>query len=334
MAQPPDGRRPMPWEPSEPVPPAEAPTVAWTPPDGAADPAVPHPAAPATPPAEPLTSPAEPLTPPDPSGAPAAAPADTPSEPASPLISWSPSGGTAPPASPPGSPAAGEQAPVVGWAAPSDARQASPIAGYVVAGTGSRVVAYIIDGVLLAIVSLVIASIADPDLFDPTTPPVATRSMPLLLTGLIGIGIDYAYYVGLWTSRGRATLGMRLLRIHVIDQRRDEPLKLVPASARWLLVTGAFSILLLLPIAQEIMGLAIIIWSIVLLASVINNPLRQGIHDQAAGSLVVQRVGVRSNAAVVGCLLLVLLFVVWPIVALIALGPQMEEFLLEVGQSI
>jgi phosphohistidine swiveling domain-containing protein len=67
------------------------------------------------------------------------------------------------------------------------------------------------------------------------------------------------------------------------------------------------------------------------------NPLRQGIHDQAAGSLVVQRAGVTSNAAVVGCLLVVALFILLPIIsiiALIALGSQVEDILREVGQSI
>jgi hypothetical protein len=64
------------------------------------------------------------------------------------------------------------------------------------------------------------------------------------------------------------------------------------------------------------------------------NPLGQGIHDQAAGSLVVQRVGVGSNALLVGCLVLMALFIVLPVLSLILVGGQIEQILLDIGQSI
>lgn len=324
MAEPPDGRRPLPEEPSDAVPPAESPTVAWTPPD--------------EPPA-----PAEPLTPPD------AAPPPAASEEwgaQNPLISWTPSGGSTPPSGgapangplwPPADPATGAPPGVAGWTGPADSRQASPVAGYVIAGTGSRVVGYLVDAVLLGIVNLIVISIADPRALDPQAPIASSVSVPVLLGQAIVMGIEFAYFVGFWTSRGRATIGMRLVRIHVIDARADRPLQLVPAAARWLLLSGAIGIIGLLPIAPGIAGLAALIWLIVLLVSVQGNPLRQGIHDQAAGSLVVQRTGVSSNAAVVGCLLLVALFIVLPIISLvwlIALGGPMEDVLREIGQSI
>jgi uncharacterized RDD family membrane protein YckC len=344
MTEPPDGRRPPPSEPPDTVPPAEAPTVAWTPPDDHGPPQ--DAAAPGqTPRTLDPDAIAEPLAPPD------AAPAPSgPQEPAAeewasqnPLISWAPSGGATPPAdgAPPAGPvwpttppADGSPPAVVGWAVPADSRQASPVAGYVVAGTGSRLVGYLVDAVLLAIVNVIVISIADPSALDPQAPLASTISLPVLLGQLIVMGFEFAYFVGFWTSRGSATIGMRLVRIHVIDARGDRPLMVVPAAARWLLLSGAIGLIGLLPIAPGISGLAALIWLIVLLVSVMSNPLRQGIHDQAAGSLVVQRVGVNSNAAVVGCLLLVVIFVILPIVALIALGSQFEDILREVGQSI
>jgi uncharacterized RDD family membrane protein YckC len=331
MAQPPDGHPPLPGEPGEPdepTPPTEAPTIAWTPPDDAA--ATPDPDAVA-----------EPLTPSD-----APPPPSTPQDQASqnPLISWAPSGGTAPPAEAPGAPVQGWVPPdagapggpsvAAGWTVPTDARQAAPIAGYVVAGIPSRVVAFMVDSVLLVIVSVIVALIADPTLFDLRT---TTPSSPSLLALLIVIAFDYAYFVWFWTGRGRATLGMRLVRIQLSDAAGDRPMRVVPASARWLLLTGAFSLLVVLPVAQGIFTLGVFIWYIVLLASVAANPLRQGIHDQAAGSLVVQRVGVSSNAAVVGCLLavvmVVLVFIVLPILLVLAMGPEFEQYMREVQRT-
>jgi uncharacterized RDD family membrane protein YckC len=311
MAQPPDGRRPMPWEPPDPVPPAEAPTVAWTPPDDVDAPV------------------ADPLIPPAPASA----------DPQNPLISWSPSGGTSPhptgpdPASP-GSATPGAPPAVVGWETPRDARQAAPIAGYVVAGTASRFVAYLVDAVVLGIANILVIAISDPGAFDPDRPIPSSASLGVLFGKLIVLGLEFAYFVGFWTGRRRATPGMLLLRIELIDARADRPLVVIPAAARWLLLSGAIGLLGLLPIAPGIFGLASLIWLVVLLASVLANPLRQGIHDQAAGSLVVQRVGVTSNAAVVGCLLLVVVFVILPLIGLIFMGGLIEQYLLEVGQSI
>lgn len=342
MAQPPDGRRPLPWEPSDAEPPAEAPTVAWTPPDEPPTPvdaAAPGPT-PATP--DPDAA-AEPLTPPD-APAPPAVPEEWASQ--NPLISWAPSGGSTPPAdgAPPAAPvwptsppADGAPPAVVGWTVPTDSRQASPVAGYVVAGTGSRLVGYLVDAVLLAIVNVIVITIADPRALDPQAPLARSVSLPVLLGQAVVMGIEFAYFVGFWTSRGCATIGMRLVRIRVIDARGDRPLKLVPAAARWLLLSGAIGLIGLLPVAPGISGLAALIWLIVLLVSVMSNPLRQGIHDQAAGSLVVQRAGVSSNAAVIGCLLLVAFFILLPIIsiiALIALGGPMEDVLREIGRSI
>ena len=78
-----------------------------------------------------------------------------------------------------------------------------------------------------------------------------------------------------------------------------------------------------------------LLWLIVLLATTSSHPLKQGVHDRAANSIVVQPLGTSSKAAVVGCfLLVVLVFVVLPIIALVAFGEQFEQILSEVGQSI
>jgi uncharacterized RDD family membrane protein YckC len=268
--------------------------------------------------------------------------ASDPATPSNPLISWAPSGdarrgadlagGTADPAVPRDQPASATNAAAV---VPDD-RRVVPVAGYVVAGTPSRVVAYFVDGLLLLLINIIITRIVDPSAYDigQAAAPATVSPTILLFTRAIAIGIEYAYFVGFWTSRGRATLGMRLLRITVIAAAGDRPLRLVPASARWLLLSGAIGLVGLFPVATDFFGLVSLIWVVVLFISVVANPLGQGIHDQAAGSLVVQRVGVGSNALLVGCLVLMALFIVLPVLSLILVGGQIEQILLDIGQSI
>ena len=330
MAQPPDDRRPQPDDASAETP-ADQPTIAWTPPEPPPADAVAAPPAAAEPPAEPAAAelPAEPAEPPAEPAGPAEPPA---AEPASPLISWAPSGGAA------GTPPPG--APLVGWQAPDNAPRASPVAGVAIAGVGARVVAYLIDGLLLGMANFAILAVVAPGvvLFDPSTPidqfTVPVFTLETLLAGAIGIGLDFTYLVGLWTSRGRATIGQRILKLQVIDAASGSGLDLNQAVVRWVLLSGAVAIFGLAPVAVELTGLVGLLWLIVLLVTTSSHPLKQGVHDRAANSIVVQPVGTSSNAAVVGCLLLVVLFVVLPIIALIALGGQIEQILSEVGQSI
>ncbi len=257
---------------------------------------------------------------------------DPPPEPSSgrnPLISWAPSGTDAEGPAEGRSGAEGGEAPVVGWEAPRDARPAAPIAGFVVANAPSRIVAYLADGILLGVANIVLVVIVSP----VSGAAGGSDALGVLIARVLALGLEFAYFVGFWTSRGRATPGMRLLRIQVIDARADQPLSTLPATVRWLMLSGAIGLIFLLPIDSQIFGLASLLWILVVLLSVLADPLRRGIHDQAAGSLVVQRMGVRSNAAVMGCLVLVVLFVVIPIITLILLGPEIDQILRDAGQS-
>jgi len=247
-----------------------------------------------------------------------------------PLISWAPSG-TGPESSPTEGRSGAEEseAPVVGWDAPRDARPPAPIAGFVVANAPSRIVAYLADGILLGVANIVLVVIVSP----VSGAAGGSDAIGVLIARVLALGLEFAYFVGFWTSRGRATPGMRLLRIQVIDARADQPLSTLPATVRWLMLSGAIGLIFLLPIDSQIFGLASLLWILVVLLSVLADPLRRGIHDQAAGSLVVQRIGVRSNAAAMGCLVLVVLFVVIPFIALILLGPEIDQILRDAGQS-
>jgi hypothetical protein len=81
-------------------------------------------------------------------------------------------------------------------------------------------------------------------------------------------------------------------------------------------------------------ALAQLLWVVALLLTTAMQPLRQGLHDRWAGSVVVQPAPGGSGAAVVGCLVLIALIFILPIVLLIMLGGQIQDLLSTVGTSI
>jgi uncharacterized RDD family membrane protein YckC len=355
MTQPPDDleRRPdgsVPDDattPDDPTAPENQPTVAWTPPDPT--PLEPSPTdAPtpdAPPPATPWETPAT-QTPPTPSWETRAAP-----PPASPIISASPS---VPPDAAPGWQQPPPAAPVVAWETPGPSAAAPGREGFVIGGMGARLVAYFLDSIIVAIVPTILTLFVTDygsifqqaiDASRNATPGqinrtdiVLTVTPELILVTLIGLAIQFIYFVGFWTSDGHATPGMRGLRMQVVDAATGGTLSLTAATKRFVALGYPLSLLILLPALQSIAGIAEFALSLFLFFTTITNDRRQGLHDKFANSLVIRSVTSGDGATLVGCLLLIVLVVGFGIilsaVALAALGPQIEELMREVGNSI
>ncbi len=324
MAQPPD----------EP-PTDEQPTVAWSPPDQ------PSPDAPATPSDAPAIDAPAPdarpeATPPDGTAAPPS-PEDAPAEPASPLISWAPSGGTTPAGTSPADAAAAGAAggAVAGWEAPDAGLPPSGVAGYRIAGVGSRVVAWFLDNTLVAFFSVVVSAIVFAIVGSAFVDDAFATSA---MSAIIFTGIEFLYFVGFWTGGSGATPGMRLLKLRVVAAAGEGSLDIGPAVIRWLAFGAPLVVLSLIEPTSTIASYALLIWLVALLVTTGMSPTRQGLHDRWAGSSVVQPFDAKANTALIGCLVLALivigLFILLPIVGLIFLGGQIEEILSSVGQSI
>jgi uncharacterized RDD family membrane protein YckC len=262
--------------------------------------------------------------------APDAPPALTPPSTPSGIISADPVGWTghatqgSAPASP-GDSAPGE--PVVGWASPAPPAQ-HVTEGVVIAGVFARLVAYSVDGMILLCLNIVVNGIIG----TYTTSPDDT--LALVVSGVL-IGVDFLYFVGLWTSGWQATLGMRLLKLRVLGAQTAGTLPANDALLRWLGLSGAVSILTLVPGIGPYISLAALIWILALLVSTSTDRLHQGLHDRWARSVVVQPAPGGSGAAVITCLILVVLVaVVLPLGLLAVAGDQIEEILSSVGRSI
>jgi uncharacterized RDD family membrane protein YckC len=219
--------------------------------------------------------------------------------------------------------------PEVAWAAPAAAAAsvATIAEGLVIAGVFSRLVAYVIDVLLLGLANLAVGWLLG--INDP-----ASNQAIGLAVSLVFVGVEALYFVGLWRSGGQATIGMRLLGLRLLGAVDARTIALQAAVIRWLAVSGITSIIALVGVGGGVLGLVSLVWVFVLLLTTATNPLRQGLHDRWAGSVIVQPAPGGSGAAVVGCLVLVFLAFALPFVVLVLANDRIQEILSKVGSSI
>jgi uncharacterized RDD family membrane protein YckC len=314
MTQPPDDPLLRPAEPPDPSTSADQPTIAWTPPSDEAT-------------ATPDTAPSQDVVPPPPTVPPPVPPtpevASPPSPPASPIISASPG-------------------PTVAWGAPPPPRtEVAP--GLVFAGTAPRLVAFIIDWILIGVISGFIASAVGLRSPTPVTLPNGgidfwvTFSSPqaTILTAALG-GL---YFVLSWSGGRRATIGQRIFGIQVGNAFDGAPLTLEQAIRRWLGLGEFLSLFVFAPSLAAISGTIQFVWWIVLLFTTATSPTKQGLHDKFSNTALVQP-STSTNGFAKSCLVIVIigliLFIlgVAAFVGLVLSSGRLEEILSRIGESI
>jgi len=102
--------------------------------------------------------------------------------------------------------------------------------------------------------------------------------------GLISGGVLYAvsgfYLVYAWTRLG-ATPGQRLFGVAVLREATGGPLTAGQAVVRWFVLT--------LPPVGLVFSVLLVAWLAFVVSSILRHPQRRGVHDLAAGSMVVRR---------------------------------------------
>jgi len=132
-----------------------------------------------------------------------------------------------------------------------------------------RFVGFVIDWAILVMASLAVAAVVGIDLGDEGAFRLPTSVR--LVQGLVGA----AYYIGFTASVGQ-TPGKMLLHTKVLKQRTARIPGLGSAALRWV-VPGIF---VFLP------GVSVI--SAVVYGWLLFDTLRRGLHDKAAGTVVVR----------------------------------------------
>jgi uncharacterized RDD family membrane protein YckC len=184
----------------------------------------------------------------------------------------------------PGAPAGGSPAPSTGWSAPPPPPTVPGAAGFVYADVPNRVIALIIDSIILGVINVII--------FGVINGILGLNIVGFLVTIVVGLAISAAYFTYMWTAQ-RGTLGMKALGMQIGNAGDGATLKQDQAVRRWLILFGPQVIsqaasLSLGGVIGAVIGLAVLAWYIFLLWTTAQSPTKQGYHDVFAGSQVVK----------------------------------------------
>lgn len=175
--------------------------------------------------------------------------------------------------------------------APSPAATSS---GLVYADVPNRVIAYIIDAIIVGVIVVVIGAILAAIGFATSTITAAavveTNYIATLLLGLAGIVISGGYFIYMWTT-ARATVGMRLLGLQIGNASDGKTITTEQGIRRYfaLAAPGVLAqVVQPLPLIGWIVSLAALGWIIYLLYTTAQSPTKQGFHDVFANTQIVK----------------------------------------------
>jgi uncharacterized RDD family membrane protein YckC len=202
---------------------------------------------------------------------------------------------TAPPPAPPGAPAASPPASSgsPAWVSTITSSQtvAGP-AGMAYADVPSRIFAYIIDAIIMAVGFAILFAIFG-GLFIGSALGGFDFMMfvwfvILLLIYAAGSAI---YFIYTWTKM-RGSPGQRVLGLETLNAADGAVLTQPQAIRRWLYLFGPFVLAqvasFVMPGPGSLVGLLTFAYAIYLLYSAANSPTRQGFHDVQASTVVVK----------------------------------------------
>jgi uncharacterized RDD family membrane protein YckC len=185
--------------------------------------------------------------------------------------------------------------PTSGWSAPPPPPVQPGPAGLVYGDFTTRVIALIIDGIIVGIVTEVafaILSAVGLRLYDLSTLGLNFGYSPIvgIIYSVVALAISAGYFIYTWTKR-RATVGMEVLKLQVGDAGTGATLTQEQAIKRWIalfapnaLTIGIYGF----PLLGILIGLASIGWVIYLAYTTNQSPTKQGWHDVFAHSQVVK----------------------------------------------
>jgi uncharacterized RDD family membrane protein YckC len=112
-----------------------------------------------------------------------------------------------------------------------------------------------------------------------------------LVVGVAELAISFAYFAWSWVVL-RATPGMMMLGLQVGDQGDGRSISWDQALLRWLVLGIAATLTAFAVFVPSILGLLVAIvglaWLLVLLATTAQSPTKQGLHDRIARTVLVK----------------------------------------------
>jgi uncharacterized RDD family membrane protein YckC len=177
----------------------------------------------------------------------------------------------------------------------------APQAAYY-ADASSRVVALVVDAVALSIlillaaipVSLLIGPAVEFDsAADQIGDAVTVDETVAAVDCVLALALSAGYFVFSWWRKG-GTPGQRLLDLSVVRADDGTLLGKGAAGVRWALVAAPFGVAALLTttvasVGDGLVDACLAAWYLVLLVTTVRADRKRGLHDRAAGSVVVKR---------------------------------------------
>ena len=170
---------------------------------------------------------------------------------------------------------------------------AGPAAGIAYADLTSRIVAYIIDVVILVIVGFVVNLV----LLTTFIAAIVTSGSALFtLLSVVVLVVDVLlagiYFIYTWTNL-KASPGQRILGMLTVSESDGSVLTFNQALARFVIMfapgyVGSLASSVVGGILGLILSLAGLAWTIFLVYTTANDPKRQGFHDHYAHSVVIK----------------------------------------------
>lgn len=164
-----------------------------------------------------------------------------------------------------------------------------------------RVLAWIVDVVVVTVLVFVVVSVVDAVVGPAVSfrPEAATlRDTVSVDKGLVAVNalfataLSAAYFVLPWTRLGGSPAQLAL-RMRVREDGGGEALTIPRALARWILLFPPFATVSALAAGAPLLGWLIwgsaLVWYLVLLLTTAQSPTNQGLHDRIAGSVVRKR---------------------------------------------
>jgi len=182
----------------------------------------------------------------------------------------------------PGEPPGSRRAAGSGWVASAEPE---PVPGRLtgvhrVAPLNRRVVAYLLDGVLVyAMYGFVMLTVRGAAA-GAADVPIPDRD--LVIVGLAAGAAQCAYFVATWLIF-RGSLGQRVTGLLVVRET-GERLGPLDGIARWAVLQGPLALAIAVPVGYFLGSIAVAVWAAVLLTSVRQDPEGRGYHDRIAGS--------------------------------------------------
>jgi uncharacterized RDD family membrane protein YckC len=165
--------------------------------------------------------------------------------------------------------------------------------GVALADTPDRIIGAVIDFILIGIVGAIIAGVMTGILGEELLGGVFLVSVkvPTLISSLATLALTLvvsgAYFIGMWSRMGGATVGMKVLKLSVRDAASGQVVTQGQAITRWLFLGAPAALGSIYGWGIGlILSVVVLVYYIYLVVTIAQSPTRQGLHDAQAKTVV------------------------------------------------